>query len=88
VETAAFGCPAATAAVFLHRKFSAPITDIIEQRRNCFHGGRAGKSNRPLGDGQPKAAVPTRASDRIQGLAKFFPVVCPSSFPARSRAFR
>jgi len=71
VETAAFGCPAATAAVFLHRKFSAPITDIIEQRRNCFHGGRAGKSNRPLGDGQPKAAVPHKLASISRASQNF-----------------
>jgi hypothetical protein len=54
----------------------------------AFHGSRAGKSNRPLGDGRPKAAVPTQASDHIQGRAKPFPAVCPSSSPVRSPAFR
>ena len=65
VETAVFGCPAAGAAGLVPRKFSTEMTDF-EHERHGFCGSCAGqKTNRPSGDGQPKAAVPTQPPLRL-----------------------
>jgi hypothetical protein len=61
VETAAFGCPAAQAVVLPARtEFNAEMKD--GSARKDSPPVRTAK-NRPSGDGQPKAAVPTKSGD-------------------------